>query len=117
MHGAKELEGIMSDTDRVFKYLETSGASFVSLYHSAQDIVSTSDIKKSTEWRLWTDCRNDSAEECSPFLGDVNDVDPDLSEYALQCHDAVKASNHQDILIAYAWATREGNQFFQAFPE
>ena len=54
MQESKTMEGNMSDTDRIFTYLNNLGASYVALYHGASNAVCNADLKRSTDWKVWT---------------------------------------------------------------
>jgi len=131
--GADYLEkhkNTMSDTDRVFAYLESQGASYVALYHRKGDCDPQSELrrnkggKKSTNESVKNDVLVIETREMDGATTrteidetGTNEKNEDVMKYASETREVVGAIDNQDVLVALAWITPKGKQLFQAFPE
>lgn len=120
----------MSDTDRVFEYLDSIGASYVALYHQTGDCdpeKPRGKKKQKTDGYDASPAGDKLIVESVDSGGNAtvhqvketgeNEKNGDVMKYAVDTRDVIGAERDQTVLVALVWMTPKGKQYFQAFPE
>lgn len=131
--GAQYLEKFqhcMSDTDRIFAYLKSVGASYVALYHRKGDCdaeIGAVQKRRKTDGGSKNSSTSysmndvliveNTTEHGQTSSALIKDKESDVMKYAVDTRKHVGAEDDQDVLVALVWTSQEGKQYFQAFPE
>jgi len=131
--GAENLEKYKhchSDTDWVLMYLQSTGASYMALYHWKGDNEPQLGKKRkaaahigdpgSSEEALLVESVNELGKLDSSQVierSGADEITLDALDYAASTRKVVGANDTQDVLVALVWTNPRGKAYFRAFPE